>query len=38
MNFIATCYITRPSELDQFFRVVRTTEEFWLTLVKLPEE
>lgn len=32
----ANCYITKPVSLDQFIRVVRSIEEFWLTIVKLP--
>ncbi len=33
----ANCYITKPVDLDQFMRVVRLIEEFWMTLVKLPK-
>jgi chemotaxis family two-component system response regulator Rcp1 len=32
----ANCYITKPVDLDEFFRVVKSIEDFWLTLVKLP--
>jgi len=32
----ANCYITKPVDLEQFIRVVRAIEEFWLTLVVLP--
>lgn len=32
----ANCYITKPVSLDQFIKVVRSIEEFWLTIVKLP--
>ena len=32
----ANCYITKPVDLDQFMNVVRSIEEFWLTVVKLP--
>ena len=32
----ASCYITKPVDLDQFIGVVRSVEEFWLTVVKLP--
>jgi AmiR/NasT family two-component response regulator len=35
-NLHANCYITKPVDLDQFLDVVRTIEEFWLTIVKLP--
>ena len=30
------CYITKPIDLDQFIKVVRSVEDFWLTIVKLP--
>jgi CheY-like chemotaxis protein len=32
----ANCYITKPVDLDQFIRVIRSIEDFWLTIVKLP--
>jgi CheY-like chemotaxis protein len=32
----ANCYITKPVDLDQFMNVVRSIEDFWLTVVKLP--
>lgn len=32
----ANCYITKPVDLDQFITVVRSVEEFWFTIVKLP--
>lgn len=32
----ANCYITKPVDLDQFIEVVRSIQEFWLTIVKLP--
>lgn len=32
----ANCYITKPIDLNQFERVVRSIEEFWFTIVKLP--
>ena len=34
----ANCYITKPVDLDQFIRVVRSIEDFWLTVVRLPLE
>jgi CheY-like chemotaxis protein len=33
----ANCYITKPVNLDQFIDVVRGIENFWLTVVRLPE-
>ncbi len=32
----ANCYITKPIDLEQFMKVVRTIESFWLEIVKLP--
>jgi CheY-like chemotaxis protein len=32
----ANCYITKPSELESFLNVVKSIENFWLTVVKLP--
>ncbi len=32
----ANCYITKPVDLGQFMEVVKSIENFWLTLVKLP--
>lgn len=32
----ANCYITKPVDLGQFINVVKTIEDFWLTIVKLP--
>jgi len=32
----ANCYITKPVDLDRFIEVVRSIEDFWLTIVKLP--
>jgi two-component system, chemotaxis family, response regulator Rcp1 len=33
----ANCYISKPINLDEFIRVIRSVEDFWLTIVKLPE-
>jgi two-component system, chemotaxis family, response regulator Rcp1 len=33
----ANCYITKPVDFKQFMHVVKTIEEFWLTVVKLPK-
>jgi CheY-like chemotaxis protein len=32
----ANCYITKPVDLEQFMTVVRSIEDFWLTIVTLP--
>jgi CheY-like chemotaxis protein len=34
----ASCYVTKPVDLDQFIKVVKNIENFWLTIVKLPLE
>jgi chemotaxis family two-component system response regulator Rcp1 len=35
-NLHANCFITKPVELDQFIGVIKSIEQFWLTVVKLP--
>lgn len=35
-NLHANCYITKPLDLNQFAHVVKSIQEFWLTIVKLP--
>lgn len=37
-NLNANCYITKPVDLEQFIKVVRSIEDFWLAIVKLPGE
>ncbi len=32
----ANCYVTKPVDLEQFLSVVRSIENFWLEVVKLP--
>jgi CheY-like chemotaxis protein len=32
----ANCYIMKPVDFNQFITVIRTIENFWLTIVKLP--
>jgi two-component system response regulator len=32
----ANCYVTKPLDLDQFVKVIKSLEEFWFSLVKLP--
>jgi len=32
----ASCYVTKPVDLDQFLEVVKSIGDFWLTIVKLP--
>jgi CheY-like chemotaxis protein len=37
-NLNANSYIAKPVELEDFIRVVKGVEEFWLTVVKLPKD
>ena len=32
----ANCYVTKPIDFEQFMKITKTIEEFWLTIVKLP--
>ena len=32
----ANCYIVKPVDFEQFIKVVRIIENFWMTVVKLP--
>jgi CheY-like chemotaxis protein len=32
----ANCYVTKPVDLQQFLGVIRSIEQFWLTVVTLP--
>ena len=33
----ANCYITKPVDFDQFIKVVKSIDNFWLNIVTLPE-
>jgi chemotaxis family two-component system response regulator Rcp1 len=35
-NLHANAYVTKPLDLDQFLKIVRQIEGFWLTVVRLP--
>ena len=35
-NLHANCYITKPIDLNQFIKVVKSIEDFWFSIVKLP--
>lgn len=37
-NLYANCYITKPIDLEQFIKSVKSIEDFWLTIAKLPQE
>ena len=32
----ANCYITKPVDFEQFMKVVKSIQEFWVTIVQLP--
>ena len=32
----ANCYLTKPIQMDDFLQKVRSIEDFWLTVVRLP--
>ena len=35
-NLHANAYITKPVDFDQFIKVIKSIEDFWLEVVKLP--
>ena len=35
-NLQANCYIIKPIHLERFIQVIKSIENFWLTIVKLP--
>jgi chemotaxis family two-component system response regulator Rcp1 len=35
-NAHANCYVTKPVDLERFVIVVRSIEDFWVSIVKLP--
>ncbi|WP_225408393.1 response regulator [Stigmatella hybrida] len=34
----ANCYINKPVDLEQFISVVRSIDDFWLSVVRLPSK
>ncbi len=32
----ASCYVTKPVDFYQFLKVIKSIEDFWLTIVKFP--
>lgn len=34
----ANCYITKPIGLEQFVEVIKSIEDFWFSIVKLPAQ
>ena len=37
-NLYANAYVTKPVDLEQFIKVIRAIEGFWLEIVQLPDE
>lgn len=37
-NLHANAYVTKPVDFDQFIRVIKSIEDFWLEVVKLPSK
>ena len=37
-DLYANCYISKPVGLEQFVKVVKSIEDFWLAIVKLPPD
>lgn len=32
----ANCYLTKPIQMDDFLKTIRSVEDFWLSVVRLP--
>ena len=37
-NLRANCYITKPLDIEQIFKVVKSIEDFWFTIARLPPD
>jgi CheY-like chemotaxis protein len=37
-DLYANCYVTKPVDLEKFIIVVKSIEDFWVTIVKLPPD
>jgi chemotaxis family two-component system response regulator Rcp1 len=37
-QFHANCYISKPVDLNGFLKVIKSIDNFWLSIVKLPRE
>ncbi len=37
-DYHANCYITKPLDFNQFMEVTKSIDEFWLTIVRLPNK
>ncbi len=36
-QILTNCYVTKPADLEQFVQVVKSVEDFVLTIMKLPQ-
>jgi len=36
-EYHANCYVTKPLDLNNFIKVVKTIEDFWMGIVMLPK-
>ena len=36
-DLYANCYVRKPNDLDEYLSVVKACENFWLSIVRLPE-
>jgi len=36
-QLLANCFLSKPDELEEFQRLVKSLNEFWLTRVRLPQ-
>ena len=37
-NLHANCYIQKPIDFEQFLKVIKSIDNFWLTIVRLPPQ
>jgi chemotaxis family two-component system response regulator Rcp1 len=35
-NLYANCYVTKPMDIEQFSKIVKTIDDFWFSIVTLP--
>jgi CheY-like chemotaxis protein len=35
-NLHANCFVTKPVDMEQFIQVVKSVEDFWFSIVRLP--
>jgi two-component system, chemotaxis family, response regulator Rcp1 len=37
-NLHANCYITKPMDFENYFKIISIIEQFWFSIVQLPNE